>query len=83
MASTVYLVGVMPLEAAVVSSQLENRTKLALDPDEMVLTVSTPQGQTVFTPSLDARKRVVWQCESGEGLKPSQLPQSCRDSSSK
>ena len=66
------------LEEAGASSQLADGTKLALDPDEMVLTASTPQGQIIFTPSLDAQKRVVWQCENGEGLKPSQMPQSCR-----
>ncbi|HTY98560.1 MAG TPA: M48 family metalloprotease, partial [Rhodocyclaceae bacterium] len=60
-----------------VPPQLANGARLALNPDDMVLTVTTAEGELVFSPSLDAHGRVVWRCAGGEGLKPTQLPPNC------
>ncbi len=67
------------LDVAGIASQLADGTRLRLDPEQMVLTVVTKQGELVFTPSADAQGRITWGCTSGEGLKPTQLPHSCRD----
>jgi Zn-dependent protease with chaperone function/Tfp pilus assembly protein PilE len=61
-----------------IRSQLTDGTQLSLDPNKMVLTVSTKQGELIFTPTADAAGRIVWSCTNGEGLKPTQLPPSCR-----
>jgi Zn-dependent protease with chaperone function/type II secretory pathway pseudopilin PulG len=66
------------LDVAGIPSQLADGTQLSLDPAEMVLTVRTQQGEIIFTPSADAEGRIVWNCTNGEGLKPTQLPPSCR-----
>jgi len=65
------------LAAIGVPPQLANGARLALNPDDMVLTVTTAEGELVFSPSLDAHGRVVWRCAGGEGLKPTQLPPNC------
>ncbi len=61
-----------------INSPMADGTQLSLDPSTMVLTVSTPKGDIIFVPSDDDQGRVVWGCRSGEGLKPTQLPASCR-----
>lgn len=66
------------LSAVGVAPQSANGTRLSLDPREMVLTVTTSQGALVFTPSADRNGRVIWNCINGEGIKPAQLPPSCR-----
>jgi Zn-dependent protease with chaperone function/type II secretory pathway pseudopilin PulG len=66
------------LDVAGIPSQLADGTRLSLDPKQMVLTVSTQQGELVFKPTADAQGRIVWGCTNGEGLKPTQLPPSCR-----
>jgi len=66
------------LGAAGILSPLPDGTEMKLDPEHMVLTVITKQGELVFTPAVDAQGRVMWRCTNGEGLKPSQLPSSCR-----
>lgn len=66
------------LEQAGVPSQLPGNVELRLDPEQMVLTVVTPQGELVFTPSAQADGHVRWDCENGEGLRPNQVPPSCR-----
>src|SRR5262249_38330233 len=66
------------LEAAGVEAQLADGSALSLDPNRMVLTVKTQRGELIFVPSADARGRILWTCTNGEGLKPSQLPASCR-----
>lgn len=66
------------LDIAGIPSQLADGTRLSLDPKEMVLTVSTKQGELIFTPTADAQGRITWGCKNGAGLKPTQLPPSCR-----
>ncbi|HTY98377.1 MAG TPA: pilin, partial [Rhodocyclaceae bacterium] len=65
------------LAAVGIPPQLANGARLALNPDDMVLTVTTAEGELVFSPSLDNHGRVVWACAGGEGLKPTQLPPNC------
>lgn len=65
------------LESAGIASQLADGTQLSLDAEAMILTVTTQQGELIFTPSTDAEGRIVWSCSNGEGLKPTQLPPSC------
>jgi Zn-dependent protease with chaperone function/type II secretory pathway pseudopilin PulG len=67
------------LGAAGIDSQLADGTQLSLDPKQMELTVTLKQGQIVFTPALDDEGRIVWSCTNGEGIKPTQLPPSCRN----
>lgn len=66
-----------------IPSQLSDGTRLSLDPDSMVLTVTTQQGALIFTPSAAANGRIRWSCTNGEGIKPTQVPSSCRESSGK
>jgi Zn-dependent protease with chaperone function/type II secretory pathway pseudopilin PulG len=61
-----------------ISPQLLSGNELSLDPDEMALTVTTPQGELIFTPSIGIDGRVIWVCTNGDGLRPEQLPPSCR-----
>jgi Tfp pilus assembly major pilin PilA len=63
-------------------SQLSNSTKLSLNPENMVLTVSSPQGELIFTPRTDVQNHVIWDCEGGEELKPKQLPATCQKAES-
>lgn len=65
------------LEAAGIAPQLADGSTLQLDPEQMVLTVMTKQGELIFTPIPDAQGGVRWDCTNGEGLKPKQLPASC------
>ena len=61
-----------------IHSQLADGAQLSLDPNKMVLTVSIKQGELIFTPTADAQDRIIWSCMNGKGLKPTQLPPSCR-----
>ena len=61
-----------------IQSQLDDGTRLSLDSDEMVLTISTKQGEIIFTPAVAAQGHIIWNCTNGKGLKPRQLPPSCR-----
>jgi len=69
------------LSAAGVPSQLPDGTPLSLDPKQMVLTIATHQGELIFIPGTDAQGRIIWSCTNGKGLKPTQLPPSCREPS--
>ncbi len=71
------------LDIVGIGSQLADGTQLSLDPKQMVLTVSTKQGELIFTPRVNAQGRVIWVCSNGEGLKPTQLPPSCRGAGNK
>jgi len=66
------------LEAAALPAQLSSGAALALNPENMVLTVTTKVGAVLFVPSVDDAGKVSWTCKSGEGTKPTQLPESCR-----
>jgi len=66
------------LDSLGIRSQLADGSTLSLDPNRMVLTVRTKHGELIFTPSVGANGRILWGCTNGEGLKPTQLPPSCR-----
>jgi Zn-dependent protease with chaperone function/Tfp pilus assembly major pilin PilA len=68
------------LDTAGIEAQLADGSSLSLDPKGMTLTVKTKHGDLVFVPS-DVHGRIVWTCTNGEGLKPTQLPLSCRQGS--
>lgn len=61
-----------------ITTPLPNGAELSLDTDSMVLTVSSKEGDVLFTPSIDDDGDINWTCANGEGLKPLHLPQSCR-----
>jgi Zn-dependent protease with chaperone function/Tfp pilus assembly protein PilE len=65
------------LNDANLPAQLADGSQLSLNADGMVLTVSTKQGELVFTPESDKQGHIIWHCSNGEGLKPTQLPPSC------
>lgn len=67
------------LDTVGIPSQLADGNRLSLDPKHMVLTVTTRQGELVFTPSVDDTGRITWSCRNGAGLKPTQLPPTCRN----
>ncbi|WP_295436571.1 M48 family metalloprotease [uncultured Thiodictyon sp.] len=66
------------LAVAGVTPELVGGAHLSLEQKGMVLTVSTPQGELIFTPSADGQERIIWNCSPGAGLKPTQLPPTCR-----
>jgi Tfp pilus assembly major pilin PilA len=68
------------LGTAGVAAQLADGSPLTLDPRGMSLTVTTKHGDVVFVPS-DDHGRIMWTCRNGKGLKPTQLPPSCRSGS--
>lgn len=65
------------LEAAALPAQLAGAA-LALNPENMVLSATTSAGTIRFVPTVDDDGQVHWTCQSGEGLKDTQLPESCR-----
>jgi hypothetical protein len=66
------------LDAAGVNSQLADGMPLLLGSRRMVLTAKTASGELMFVPSTNSTGAVVWRCINGQGLKPTQLPASCR-----
>jgi Zn-dependent protease with chaperone function len=67
------------LEAAGIPAKLADGTPLSLDSTGMALTVALKEGELVFTPGIDKKDRVTWECKNGNGLKPSQLAPVCSD----
>ena len=66
------------LDAIGLPPEIGKDIRLLFDRKSMIVTVATPQGALVLTPHLDANKRVFWTCNGGEGVKPTQIPLSCR-----
>lgn len=67
------------LETAGIEPQLAGGVSLSLDTKQMALTVGIKEGDIVFTPSQDSNGAITWSCKGGEGIKPSQLPPSCKE----
>lgn len=67
------------LEAMKLPARLPDGSGLDYDAEGMVLTVKVGKGELVFSPSENDQGRVVWQCSSGGGFKPAQLPPACHD----
>lgn len=65
------------LETVGIAPLLADGSTLSLEREQMILTVTTRQGELVFTPTLDAQGAVRWECSGGESIKPKQLPLSC------
>ena len=66
------------LDEVGVKPQLTEAATLAMNPDNMVLSVKTAHGELLFTPKANKAGKIIWICSNGEGLKPTQLPPSCR-----
>ena len=67
------------LDDAGIASTLADGAELALDTENMELTLIVGKGEIVFTPTLDDEGNVSWTCTNGEGMKPAQLPPNCRN----
>lgn len=67
------------LSTAGVSDTLSDGSTLILDPKNMLLTVKTAKGELIFVPRANSDGHVTWTCTNGEGLKPTQIPTSCRN----
>lgn len=66
------------LKEAGIPEYLPGGGELALDTDEMVLTVTTPRGTLVFTPTESHHGQIEWSCAGGADLRPSQVPEQCQ-----
>lgn len=60
------------------SDILSDGSNIALDPENMIMTVKIKDRELYLIPSLDDQGGIVWQCKEGEGLNPSQLPDFCK-----
>lgn len=65
------------LSAVGIEDKLPADTSMTLNPDNMVLTITTPHGALVYTPLTDKQGKVDWSCEAGKSAKLSQVPSSC------
>lgn len=66
------------LKEAGIPEYLPGGSELALDTDQMVLTVSTPRGTLVFTPAETDDGQIEWTCSGGPDLRPGQVPPQCQ-----
>jgi Zn-dependent protease with chaperone function/type II secretory pathway pseudopilin PulG len=66
------------LKSVGIASKLAKGYSLSLDGHNMALTVNIGHGDLIFTPSANAQGNITWNCSNGEGLKPMQLPPTCR-----
>lgn len=69
------------LEALGLPATLPDGSGLTLSTDDMTLTVATPHGDLVFTPTLDDDGQVSWSCSDGWNMKATHLPPQCQDGS--
>jgi len=69
------------LQEAGIPEYLPGGGELALDTDQMVLTVTTPRGALVFTPSESDDGSIEWSCDGGPDLPPAQVPPACHGES--
>jgi len=66
------------LAAAGIPDVLPDGTKLSLDNQHMVLTVTTVRGSLQFAPSQNNQGEIVWHCSGSGNTRTSQLPPTCR-----
>lgn len=52
-------------------------SRLQFDPEGMVLTVETPEGTLVFSPSRDEKRGITWDCTGQSPLTAQQVPSGC------
>jgi Zn-dependent protease with chaperone function len=67
------------LDDAGIASTRSGGAELALDTENMELTLLVGKGEIVFTPTLDDEGNVSWTCTNGEGITPAQLPPACKN----
>ena len=65
------------LAAVGIESDLSTGTRMELNSDNMVLTITTSHGSLVYTPLTDKQGQINWSCEAGKSTKLSQVPSSC------
>jgi Zn-dependent protease with chaperone function/Tfp pilus assembly major pilin PilA len=65
------------LDTAGLPATLADGSALALDKDNMVLSVTTPHGDLVFTPGVGDDGNVTWSCVNSDTIKAEQLPDAC------
>jgi len=65
--------------AGVDSAPLSSNTHWLLDPEEMILTISTTEGNIIFTPLVTKSGDIIWSCSNGEGLVEKYLPSTCQN----
>ncbi len=66
------------LKEAGIPEYLPGGGELTLDPDQMTLTVTTPRGTLVFSPSESDKGQIEWTCAGGPDLRPGQVPSICQ-----
>jgi Zn-dependent protease with chaperone function/type II secretory pathway pseudopilin PulG len=66
------------LKEAGIPEYLPGGSELSLDTDQMILTVTTPRGTLVFTPSESGKGRIEWSCEGGPDMQPGRVPSMCQ-----
>jgi type II secretory pathway pseudopilin PulG len=66
------------LKEAGIPEYLPGGGELALDSDEMVLTVTTPRGALVFTPLESDKGHIEWTCSGDPDMRPAQVPSLCQ-----
>jgi len=66
------------LKEAGIPEYLPGGGELALDSDQMELTVTTPRGTLVFTPSETDKGGIEWTCAGGPNMRPGQVPPMCQ-----
>ena len=66
------------LEKIGASDSLSDGSKISINEENMVLTVTLKEGELLFVPSIDGEGHVVWECRGGESMLPAQLPESCK-----
>jgi type II secretory pathway pseudopilin PulG len=67
------------LQEAGIPEYLPGGGELALDSDQMVLTITTPHGVLVFTPTETDSGQIEWTCAGDHDLRPARLPSMCGD----
>jgi len=60
-----------------INAELTDGSLMTIDPNNMILSISTQQGELIFTPVEDEQGKIIWGCKNGEGITPDQLPPSC------
>ena len=61
-----------------IASHMGDGTQMSVDPQSMVLTVTTRQHQElVFSPEKDAQGHIQWHCSGGQNLRQNLLPREC------
>lgn len=68
------------LESVGVSDKLPDGSVVHMDSKNMVLTLTTAQGELIYAPSRGANGEIIWNCTNGKGMKASKLPTMCQAS---